>query len=63
MICQHKTLRDGIAIENTYRAGLTDFIGTNECVTLSIGGPGKLVRCLKCVACGASFHYAKRVTK
>lgn len=34
--------------------GLPDFPGDNHCVTLSPGGPGMLIDCLKCEKCGHS---------
>lgn len=40
------------AIEQTYR-GVGDF-GRLDIVTLSPGGPGKLVACYKCLTCGWS---------
>ena len=43
----------GKAIEQTY-TGVPDFIGDSYPVTLSAGGPGRLVDCLKCEACGWS---------
>jgi len=43
----------GKAIENTY-VGLPDFIGDTHICTVSPGGPGKLVDCLKCPSCGWS---------
>ena len=42
----------GMAIESTV-TGSPDFIG-GEVVTLSPGGPGKLVVCMKCIDCGYS---------
>ena len=43
----------GIAMESTY-TGSPDFPG-GEVVTLSAGGPGRLVECgRKCVDCGHS---------
>jgi hypothetical protein len=43
----------GTAIQETL-AGVPDFIGSNDVVTLSPGGNGKLVECLKCPQCGRS---------
>lgn len=40
-------------IENTY-TGIPDFPGDSEPVTVSPGGPGKLVDVNKCVECGWS---------
>lgn len=46
----------GTALEQTWTAGTPDFIGDRSpCLqTMSPGGPGKLVPCLKCPACGRS---------
>jgi hypothetical protein len=48
----------GVAIEQTWVAGMPDFIGTSEDdmrgQTLSAGGPGKLVPVMKCPYCGHS---------
>lgn len=41
------------AIEQTY-TGSSDFIG-GAVVTMSPGGPGRLVDCLKCSICGWSI--------
>lgn len=41
------------AIAQTY-TGMPDFPGDKHCVTLSPGGPGVLVDCRKCSACGWS---------
>lgn len=43
----------GLALAQTY-TGLPDFPGDSRAVTMSPGGPGKLVPCLKCVKCGHS---------
>jgi hypothetical protein len=43
----------GLALAQTY-TGSPDFPG-QEVVTMSPGGPGKLVPCLKCNACGQSM--------
>ena len=45
-------MTDGMALESTF-TGSPDFIG-GEVVTLSPGGPGKLVACMKCIGCGYS---------
>ena len=45
-------MQPGKAIEQTY-TGTPDFPGA-EVVTLSPGGPGKLIDCWKCPACGWS---------
>jgi hypothetical protein len=54
------TLQEGIALQQTYTSGLPDLGG--EIVTMSPGGPGKLISCLKCPECGYSVtkdSYAK----
>ncbi len=48
-----KVLKPGIAIQQTL-VGCADFIG-GEVITLSPGGPGKLISCLKCPKCGHSI--------
>lgn len=45
-------MRVGRALDQTY-TGVADFIGGEVC-TVSAGGPGRLVACLKCEACGHS---------
>lgn len=50
-------LRPGIALQQTY-TGYPEFPGA-EVVTLSPGGPGELIPCLKCATCGMSFAYAR----
>jgi hypothetical protein len=54
MQCKHCNIqmKPGKAILQTY-TGLPDFPG-KEMVTMSPGGPGKLVDCLKCPKCGFS---------
>lgn len=47
-------LQPGKAIEQTWTAGASDFIGDKRLVTFSAGGPGRLIDCLKCPACGRS---------
>lgn len=46
-------MRPGIAMESTFR-GSSDFPGA-EVVTMSPGGPGRVVGCIKCSACGWSI--------
>lgn len=48
----HTPMVPGLAIEQTY-TGAPDFPGC-EIVTMSPGGPGKLIDCLKCPQCGWS---------
>ena len=56
MNCKHCNgeMKPGKAIENTF-TGMPDFPGDKHVVTLSPGGPGKLIDCLKCVSCGWSM--------
>jgi len=48
----------GHAIENTL-TGFPDFPGDPYPVTVSPGGPGKLIACMKCAVCG----YSRTITK
>ena len=48
----HTPMQPGLAIEQTY-TGKPEFRG-GEVVTLSPGGPGNLIDCLKCPQCGWS---------
>jgi len=45
----------GIAIKQA-ATGIPDFPGSDEVVTLSPGGPSKLIDCIKCKECGWSFE-------
>ena len=45
-------MKKSYAIQNTYR-GIPDFAG-HDVVTMSIGGRGYLIRCMKCTRCGWS---------
>lgn len=47
-------MRPGKAMGQTV-TGLPDFAGDNVAVTVSPGGPGRLLDCLKCEACGHSI--------
>jgi hypothetical protein len=47
-------LEPGQAIQQTW-GGIPDFMGSTEVCTVSPGGPGKLIDCLKCPACGWSM--------
>lgn len=47
-------MRPGVAIEQTYSAGAPDFPGDTHGVTMSPAGPGQLIDCSKCEACGWS---------
>lgn len=46
-------MKQGLAIEQTF-TGMPDFPGCRDVVTLSAGGPGRLIGCMKCVDCGWS---------
>lgn len=50
-------LKPGVATGQTYTTGVPDFPGQEdlEGQTISPGGPGKLVPCLKCDSCGHSI--------
>lgn len=54
-------LKQGIAIENTV-TGIPDFIGDKDNCTISAGGSGKLIPCLKCPNCGYSVYNKKKGT-
>lgn len=47
------TMKPSKAIAQVF-VGSPDFIGDTDCVTMSPGGPGKLVDCMKCEKCGWS---------
>lgn len=51
-------MRPGVAIEQTYSAGAPDFPGDTHGVTMSPAGPGQLIDCSKCEACGWSVTAA-----
>lgn len=48
-------LQSGVYMAQTY-SGIPDFPG-GEVVTVSAGGPGYLLSCMKCPACGWSRTY------
>ena len=48
-------MKEGKAIEQTY-TGIPDFIGDDHICTVSPGGPGKLIKFLKCEDCGWSVY-------
>jgi len=48
------TMKPGKAIEQTW-TGTPDFPGDAHCVTMSPGGTGKLIDCMKCAECGWSM--------
>lgn len=52
------SMHEGLAIEQTF-SGVADFPG-KEVVTLSPGGPGRLIKCLKCEQCGWSVTKPKQ---
>ena len=45
----------GKAIEQTWTPGVPDFPGQTVGITMSAGGPGRLIDCLKCDKCGWSI--------
>ena len=47
-------MRPGIAMGQTWSAGIPDFPGQDTCITMSPGGPGRVIDCMKCEACGWS---------
>jgi hypothetical protein len=47
-------MQPGQAIQQTYTSGSPDFPGDTVGMTMSAGGPGALVSCMKCVGCGWS---------
>ena len=46
-------MKPGKAIMQTW-TGIPDFPGDKSCITMSPGGRGKLIDCLKCTKCGYS---------
>ena len=58
--CKAGKLRPGKAIEQTWVAGIGDFDDKAIGITMSVGGPGKLIDCLKCDACGHSIQDVER---
>lgn len=48
-------LQPGKAIKQTWRCGISDSARIpGSIVTMSVGGPGRLIDCLKCKICGYS---------
>lgn len=45
----------GKAIEQTLVGGALDFSSDTQAITLSAGGPGRLIPCWKCPRCGHSL--------
>lgn len=48
-------MKRGVAIENTWQRGMSDFGDDIRGITMTAGGSGKLVTCLKCESCGWSY--------
>ena len=46
-------MKPGSAIQETL-TGIPDFPGDKHVVTVSPGGPGKMIDCMKCELCGWS---------
>lgn len=57
MICSKcgGDMKEGLAMQSTLVSGMPDFIGDKQGITLSEGGPGRLIPCLKCEECGYSI--------
>lgn len=51
-------MRQGVAMQSTLE-GVSDFTD-GAVVTVSEGGPGRIVRCMKCAACGWSVAAPRR---
>lgn len=49
-------MKPGQAMTSTWR-GMPDFSGDRYPVTMSPGGPGRVVRCWKCPKCGHSISF------
>lgn len=47
-------MQPGLVLGQTVTAGAPDFPGDDTASTYSIGGPGKLMTCMKCPECGWS---------
>ena len=52
-------MKPGKAIQQTWEQGIPDFPGQTIGVTMYAGGPGVLIDCLKCSACGRSVTLPK----
>lgn len=50
----HIPMKEGVAIGQTWKPGRPDFYGDLRGVTLSPGGPGRVISALKCPKCGYS---------
>ena len=57
------TMKPSKALQQTYTSGMPDFPGDDVGVTISAGGPGKLIDCLKCEKCGWSVTASKEGVK
>lgn len=55
--CRKAAMSYGFALKQTWVSGLPDFPGDSSMIgqTMVVGGPGKLVTCLKCPECGHSI--------
>lgn len=51
------TMKPGKATRQTLVGGMPDFPGDKHATTLSAGGPGKLIDCMKCERCGWSVTW------
>jgi hypothetical protein len=47
-------MRPGKALAQTFTGGTPDFPGDDHVSTMSAGGPGKMIDCMKCEKCGWS---------
>lgn len=47
-------MKHGKAIKETVASGIPDFLDDDEEITMSVGGPGRLIDCWKCDRCGHS---------
>lgn len=50
----HVEMVKGKALAQTFTSGAPDFPGS-DVVTMSAGGPGVMIDCLKCPCCGRSI--------
>lgn len=48
------SMRPGQALEQTWKPGVDARLGQTAGATMIAGGPGRLVACMKCAACGYS---------
>ena len=54
--CKIGKMSEGKAIEQTWLVGIGDFNDSEVGMTMSPGGPGRLIDCLKCDLCGHSIR-------